>query len=271
MAIELIFEDNKKTPSSILLKSSSYGQHIHFSAGVNNLLNKALELRSTENIVYAFYDLAPNNSKTVNRYYHLVEDILTNKALYYNIYLVPILCIEFYICKFLLQNNLIALPKDETLALEAMIPNFNYSSVPIKFKTWEYTANSIEHLFKHLIKQHYLPCIHNKFEYEDDDNKIRKSPSLCGLFYEKDCTCDLRYCHFKCRMTMQYKSEKLYFLLPVFFVEGTRCAPSSDSAVHPYHNITVTELANERQLFYSELCEGLGVAKISIHIMDWKV
>ncbi len=271
MAIELVFEDNKKTPSSILLKSSSYGQHIHFSGGVNNLLNTALELRGTENIIYAFYDLVPNNSRTVNRYNRWIEDILINKTLYYNIYLVPIVCIEFYICEFLLQNNLIALPKDEILALEAMIPNFNYSSVPIKFKTWEYTANSIEHLFKHLIQQHYLPCIHNKFEYEDDDNTIRKSPSLYGLFYEKDCTCDLRYCRFKSRMTIQYKSEKLYFLLPVFFIKNIRYAPVSDDTVFPYHMITITELVKERQHFYNELCEGLGAAKISIHIMDWKV
>lgn len=271
MAVELVFEDNEKTPSSVLLKSSCYGQHIHFSGGVNNLLNRALELKGTDNIVYVFYDLAPNNSKTVNRYNRWVEDILINKVLYRNIYLIPIICIEFYICKFLLQNNLTMLPKDETLALKAMLPNFNYSSVPLKFKTWEYTANSIEHLFKHLIKQHRLPCMHNKFEYEDENSKIRKRSSLSGIFYERDCTCDLQYCCFKNRMTIHYKSENLYFLLPVFFTEDTKHTPLSKNKELPYRRITVAELKEERQCFYNELCEGLGVAKLSIHIMNWNV
>lgn len=112
---------------------------------------------------------------------------------------------------------------------------------------------------------------HIKFEYEDENSKIRKRSSLSGIFYERDCTCDLQYCCFKNRMTIHYKSENLYFLLPVFFTEDTKHTPLSKNKELPYRRITVAELKEERQCFYNELCEGLGVAKLSIHIMNWNV
>lgn len=265
MSVELVFEDKETTPSSVLLRSSGYGTHIHFSGGVRKLLDEAVKLRGSNNIVYAFYDLAPNNSKTVNRYNQYVEDIKINKELYYNIYLVPIICIEFYICKYLLQKNLILLPEDETVALQALLPNFDYSLVPKRFKEWKYTAESIEHLFKHFINQHRLRCFHNSFEYDKTDS-IRKPTSLSGIFYEKSCSCDARYCIFKSRVTLQEKAEGLYFLLPVFFLKDDKHKELTTSLGLTCYDIDMVELQSERQSFYNDICESLGTVRVRVHI-----
>lgn len=266
MSVELVFEDKETTPSSVLLRSSGYSTHIHFSGGARKLLDEAVKLRGDNNIVYAFYDLAPNNSKTVNRYNQYVEDIKTNKELYYNIYLVPIICIEFYICKYLLQENLISLPKEETDALYALLPDFDYGLVPKKFKEWKYTADSIEHLFKHFINQHHLRCFHNRFEY-NKMGSIRKLTGLSGIFYEKSCSCDIKYCPFKSRLTLQEKAEGLYFLLPVFFLKDDKHKELAVSLGLTCYDIDLVELQSERQSFYDDVCESLGVVRVRIHIM----
>ena len=103
MSIKFLFEDNEQTPSSILLKNSYKGADIYFSNGSSLILSKVKELRKIFNDdIYIFYDLVPDNEVTVKGYTDLVRALKLN---YSNVYVLPIICIEYFICISLYKFN----------------------------------------------------------------------------------------------------------------------------------------------------------------------
>lgn len=104
MSVKLIFEDHDRTPSSVLLKSGLYGNHIYFSGGCSRLLDKideVLKYKDTE-AIYVFYDVPPDNSIAVEKYYQFIDEMISCSD-YDCVKVIPIICIEYFICKMLFQ------------------------------------------------------------------------------------------------------------------------------------------------------------------------
>lgn len=219
MSVVLLFEDSDKAPSSYLLKGSGFGEHMEFSQGARKLLSKAVELRNGGNIVYAFYDLVPNNAKTISRY----DDMLgwmRDKSFYYDIYLVPIICIEYYICRYLYAHHLFVVSNSLNSLIEHVVATFDYAGVPEKYRRESYTGSSLEHMYKYILEEHKMQCFHNHFKYSSD-GKIRDCESISGIFYERDCVCERKFCRVNCTEKHQVKAEKLCCELPAFFIGGS--------------------------------------------------
>ena len=94
---KILFEDASNTPSSVLLNSSVYGENIYFSEGCSKILDKCISIMNPDDTIYILYDVSPNNTNTITGYNKLKEAIRENGLK--NVYVIPIICIEYYICQ----------------------------------------------------------------------------------------------------------------------------------------------------------------------------
>lgn len=266
MAVKFVFEDGENTPSSFLLKQSHHGKHIYFSNGVSQLLSKALEIKEPSDIVCMFYDVSPNNRKTVKGYELLVETLRQNADSMKDMFVIPIICIEYHICKVLYLNNwLYAIDPAEMALVQNLVAEFNYDDLPVDMKGDDYVATSLEHAYKNILSRLKMRCLHNSFEYSGD-SKVRKVPSIRGQFYEKDCVCDRKYCKIDCNETLKAKAEKLYCSLPVFAVDDDFHRNLLVSlGIHPVV-LSAEDIILERKIFYDKICHNMKLPLISINI-----
>lgn len=153
--IKFLFEDNLNTPSSILLKSSYNGKNIHFTSGnlESNILNK-IESLIDENdncTLVVFYDLPPNNKVIYNNYERPVDRVIENN--YDDVHIVPIICIEYYLIKFLVLYNYIPINNKNIELINNLVISFDYTnSSVINFVNKDtYRKNSLEHVYKQLL------------------------------------------------------------------------------------------------------------------------
>lgn len=260
MSVKFVFEDGENTPSSILLKNTYNKNNIFFSNGSSAVLRKACSVQNSGDKVYIFYDVAPNNAKTVNGYNMLVQNIRINNIK--NMYVIPIICIEYYICyMFYTYGYLMISDKNSQVYIDNLLINFDWQNLINQVKLNTYQTESLEHMYKSLLAMTKKACQQNSFKYT---NGVRDTNSRKGIFYEKDCACDLIYCPIKCRDDILLKAERLYTMLPVFAIE-------SDQHKEYLHNngIVIRERANSdikksRQEFYNNICKSMNVNGIRI-------
>lgn len=147
MSVKFVFEDGENTPSSILLKNTYNKNNIFFSNGSSAVLRKACSVQNSGDKVYIFYDVAPNNAKTVNGYNMLVQNIRINNIK--NMYVIPIICIEYYICyMFYTYGYLMISDKNSQVYIDNLLINFDWQNLINQVKLNTYQTESLEHCTK---------------------------------------------------------------------------------------------------------------------------
>lgn len=263
----IIFEDNMTTPSSKLLKSCYYGEKIFFSGGSRNLgimINKCLPLDD----LLVFVDVVPNNSYTVMTYRNL-NSMFHNEVKAGRLVIMPILCIEYILLKMLSRYEGVI---SKNTYIKHLVCNFDYQNASVQslINSNQKLTDSLERVFKFVLtdvsNRSKHRCLANSFEYTEKEKGIlvRNESSIKGIFYDKDCKCDSRYCRLGIRDSLELKAEKLYTTLPLFYV---------DNDVHREYlrkfgintkDCDITEVFNKVQEFYDIICKELGVASINI-------
>lgn len=264
MAIKMVFEDGENTPSSILLKNTFYGKNIYFSNGVSCVLDKAMQIKEADDIIYIFYDMSPNNRKTVKGYEDLVRVIHSDKQTYRNLYVIPIICIEYHICKMFDKYQYFCTKNAKALEMiDKLVKTFDWEHILEDIKDDQYTGASLEHVYKNILDLQRMPCLHNRFQYNRND-MTRNLLSPEGIFYEKDCVCERKFCSINCEDIMIVKAERLYSSLPVTVGKTEEyCKLRDDLEIEDKMH---EEIKAERQQFYRMVCNNmkLKMPKISI-------
>lgn len=266
MSVKLLFEDNEKSPSSVLLKHSMHGDNIYFSGGSSKLLDKLGEIYEPQDIIFVMHDVSPNNRWTIKFYDTFVQEIKCNQQYKDRVYTIPIVCIEYYLCKFLNEYHYLVINNSEIKELSKAIVDepFDYSRVPVSILNIDKLRNSLEKMYKHIIKNQAMKCMNNRFEYDKATNLRRDS--LFGIFYEKDCTCEDFYCKAKVKDNISIKAERLYTSLPVFAVESKEHREVINKLGIVLKNIDMQTLQFEMQNLYNEICDSMGIHRIKINI-----
>ena len=264
MAVKFIFEDGENTPSSILLKQSYYGKYIYFSNGVSKLLDTAIAIKNAEDIVYMFYDVSPNNRITVKGYETLVDMLKQNKKLYKDIYVIPIICIEYHICKILDKDHCLYTKDKKALEMiEKIVRDFDWETLSPYIKNDTYIGESLEHAYKNIISLLAMRCMRNEFEYVGKTNE-RRPESIWGIFYEKDCICERKYCNIDCSDSLEIKAEKLYRSLPIIVLKINKKLLSDLDDKIPF--LSNAEIVIERRYFYKKICTNMKLPMPSIYM-----
>lgn len=265
--MKILFEDYVKAPSSVLLSNSYYGINIEFSGGCHKLASDIKRLLLDGDNVLAFVDVVPNNQDTIKLYESLQvdfsKDIDSGRLV-----LCPILCIEYYILRMLVDYGYLDVAK--SIYLTNLIVRFNYSNEELQnkinqSKKW---VESLERFLKYVlinesnrIKQR---CIKNNFEYEEKDGKLIRKPSINGIFYEKDCNCERKYCRLNSTDDIGLKAERLYTSLPIFYVEDDIHRKHISNLGIDTKDCDLELKFKEIQEFYDLVCDELGVSRIKI-------
>lgn len=282
MSVKLIFEDNGRTPSSVLLKSSLYENHIYFSGGCSRLLDKideVLKYRDTEGI-YVFFDVPPDNSIAIEKYYQLIDEIISCND-YDCVKVIPIICIEYFICKMLFQYKYFPELNDFINELvQYSVEKMNYSGIREsyqKYRKYNVEYKSLERNYKYIVNSQILKCMHNRFEYESDGQT--KKDSISGIFYSGDCNCPKIHCYIGCEDKIELKAERLFALLPIFITEyPAECASETvcwgidddvrEKTLSEFGTriMTMTDESIRREClnFYSDICKQIGIPTINI-------
>lgn len=205
----LIFEDSDSTPSSLLLKSSFNGKNIYFSNGCG----KIASLYNGIDDLCVFYDVSPNNPKTTQGYNDLKQIIVTNS--WHKVVLLPIVCVEYIMIVMFDKYNYIGKQSnDNEEILNFVIRNFDWDKLSLNIKNNSFgTEESLEHICKRFISNQRMQCLHNSFKYDEAAN--HRMPSILGIFYEKDCDCERKYCYIDSTTSLREKAERLYVQLPL--------------------------------------------------------
>lgn len=275
MGVKLLFEDGNETPSSILLKHCGYGNNIYFSDGSSNLFNKLKEIYEEADNIIVFFDVPPNNKLAVKSYYNFIDIVKRELPYYKNISVIPIICIEYYICKFLRAYDY--LYTKNTVVSEMVkyaVVDFRYEEIlkvlPLNNKK---ARQTIEKVYKYIIANLELPCMRNEFKYLPN-TKIRDNKKMWGAFYEKDCNCyQVTYaegynyrqihCDIKCTDELRLKAERLYCLLPVFVVNDSNSVFIKEMGIRLKH-VGIQDVISKMQIFFNEICDTMGEPKIYV-------
>lgn len=265
MAIKLLFEDKEDTPSSILLKKSMYGENIYFSGGCHQIIRQIKILKSDEkDIIYVFYDVSPNNEFTVKYYKNLVYEVKADIGLRKSVHVVPIVCIEYYLCKFLYKYGYLYTKNNKVqILIDKLVNEFKYEDVAQDIIKGVGASDSLEKIYKYIIKNLGLQCLHNSLEYESD-GKNRKANSLRGIFYIRDCICDRKYCRIDSTDSLQFKAERFYTSLPVFVVVSKEHEYKLSEYGISIDSIDNNELQKKIQDMYNMICASMNLNTIHI-------
>lgn len=210
--------------------------------------------------------VSPNNRWTIKFYNSFVQEIKREQQYRDKVYTVPIVCIEYYLCKFLNEYKYICISNNEIKELnEAIVEKpFNYYKVPSSILSIDKLRNSLEKMYKHIIKNQDMKCMSNRFEYDRVTNS--RINSLFGLFYDRDCTCEDFYCRIGIKDSIDIKAERLYTSLPVFAVESEEHREAIDKLGVALENIDIQTLQFKMQGLYDEICDSMGIHRIKINI-----
>jgi hypothetical protein len=260
--IKFIFEDSDNTPSSLLLKSCYNGDNIHFSNGGSAIsLFRSIKKCKESDLsctVIVFFDFPPNNIHAYNNYEYLI-DYIDNSG-YTNVYVVPILCIEYYIIKLLVEYNYIDIRNNSISLVNNLIKDFNYNSSFVqKYISSKYNSESIEHVYKSLLSDlaSYNKCCKNSFRY-NKDNSINTS-AVDGKFYINDCNCERKFCKKNCTDNLVCKAERLYTELPIFdIIDDSHIKLLSELGISTKLK-DLGELYDDLIIFFDNISKRLGV------------
>lgn len=262
MAIKFVFEDGDNTPSSILLKSGYHGSNIYFSGGCGMLYDKACSIQEPGDIVYMFYDVSPNYQKTVDGYNEVIRIIRQDNIK--DMYVIPIICIEYHIWKMLYKYNYITMVgKNKDVFIDNLVKDFNWQKLmSYNLNLTTYVTESLEHMYKNLFKD-VRQCQKNTFNYR---NGVRDVSSPLGRFYVVDCNCNRSECKIDCTDNLLLKAERLYTELPIIAVESEEHKEYLKNMGICCKGITLSDIRKERQEFYDKICNSMNINGINIVI-----
>ena len=258
---KILFEDASNTPSSVLLNSSVYGENIYFSEGCSKILDKCISIMNPDDTIYILYDVSPNNTNTRTGYNKLKEAIRENGLK--NVYVIPIICIEYYICQMFYKFHYFNYSKNLSDLIDNLVKTFNYNEVLDRISKDKNLSESLEHIYKHIIENQGMICIHNKFRY-DSNGKTRIKNDPRGIFYVKDCNCDRRYCKINSTDSLELKANRLYTELPIYIVDSNDKQTILKEMQIEIYPTTIDEVLQKQQDFYDNICEEMGINSIKV-------
>lgn len=254
--VKFIFEDSEESPSSKLLKSCYDGADIYFSGGGNaekiqRVIDNCLE-EDKECKIIVFFDLPPNNRSVYVNYEALLARLLEN---YTNVYVIPIMCIEFYLLKFLLDYRYIILTEEQQELTENLIFNFDYKNSHVQefINKNAYRINSLEHAYKELLRElvNKSKCMLNKQEAQ--------SNTFHGKFYVEDCSCDKKFCKIDCRDNLGLKAERFYSELPIFILKDKEHKKLFSTFQIDYEQVSLDTLFDDICTQFTLICESMEI------------
>lgn len=252
---KFVFEDNDSTPSSLLLKSSYNGSNIEFASSSSRVYKHLMELSTVSGITscIVFFDVVPDNRATVKWYQTLLEDLKEANP-YFEVYVLPIPCIEFYILKFLYNYSYLSCKPEHKNLIENLVVNFNWKNAKVYLKSLSY-GDSLEKLYKSLLANQNMPCLRNR-------NAARNA--LIGKFYREDCDCNREFCKTDCRDCVSLKAERLYTSLPIFDVISEQHSEYLKKLGIEVCRVEIEDVMRRCYEFYSSICSQLGKPNINM-------
>ena len=261
--IKFLFEDRYDTPSGILLRNSYNGDNILFAGGGNssNMFKSIENCIDNNTKVIVFFDLPPNNEKVYKNYEALLDKLLESD--YTEVYIIPIICIEYYILKFLVENKYLVIDDKNVEIVNNLIFSFDYSNEKVqRFINYsDYRKSSLEHVYKDLLK--FLvsrsKCMLNSTQYNSNGDIVEDS--FHGVFYKSNCTCDRKFCRSNCYASLKEKAERLYTELPIFDTLDDMHISFLDSLDIKVRDKDFKRLFDEIELLFDEICKSMCIPK----------
>lgn len=234
-----IFEDNENMPVSKLL---SIRGSVYFSCGSRGLGRKLDSLYNGQDAIIIFFDFVPNNINTHNLYLQLLSHIYESG--YVSVYIVPILCIEYYVLKMLIECYAFKVGKEYNDLLECLIKNFKWENVPEEKK-----LISIEVLLKRVLNNSIKRCMRNE-------------SGVGGQFYTTDSiNCNILNSNYpRCKDacgSLYKKFYNLYTSLPIFDDELLCESVENDN----YNDAGIDVVLNKMDEFYYIIFQNMGLEK----------
>lgn len=200
MSVVYIFEDNENMTSSALLKESFNGNNIHFSNGNSMMYRKLRSIYNTSDTFILFLDVVVDNLSTIKLY----ENLLIKCEDLENVYIVPILCIEYYILKMLDEDKLLFVNQQDEELVKYLVRTFDCNELS---KEKQEIKTTLEKRYKYILNNQLCNCMKN----------IHIDNVSSSSFYLSDCVCESN-CDFAVIQDSLLKSEKLITSLPIFDV-----------------------------------------------------
>lgn len=195
-----IFEDSPYSPGSMLLSENIEGIRFIFSGGADNMLDDIVRICNSDinDIVYAFADTVPDNRITMDKYSIMVQTVTLYEKR--NVFVIPILCMEYFIIKMLSLYYDFKVSKDkESMYLSYIInEDFKYP-VP--------GGKTLEKCYKDILNSNIRNCMINNVSGGN------------GKFYRINCKdCNRVNCRLKVseNESLISKALCLYTRFPIF-------------------------------------------------------
>lgn len=256
---KFIFEDNDSTPSSLLLKASYNGDNIIFANGgcAANILKSIERYKDCELIV--FFDLPPNNEHAYRNYEKLVDIVIDRE---YNVHIIPILCIEYFILRFLIQCHYLPVGEKYVELVTDLVFDFNYSSNYVQdfVRVNSYRSASLEHVYKDLLitLTNKSKCMLNCIQHDKSGNIVYDSHY--GIFYTADCKCEPKFCRINCSAKLQEKAEQFYTKLPIFCTVNNSHATYLNKLGIKTKEENFESLYDDVIMFFEKICSSMDIA-----------
>lgn len=212
--MRILFEDNANSGISRLLLG--FDDSIIFTSGSQNIYN---EIRDSSEFDIIYYDVVPDNYRTVKGYNKLIDLINTDKL--FKI-VIPIPCIEYFcICCWL---------EGET-QFRNILQSYWLNSVNYRGKAL--STVSVEKFCKSFLNC-YSNCLNNTTKH-------------CGKFYVSDCLCSKIIDLCDRRLTLKEKCYELYSSLPLVI----KSASNDNIKINSVEQLI--KLVNQWYYFYDSL------------------
>ena len=229
----VLFEDNVRTPSSCLIRSSNpFGRATFFADGASQVLDHLKEIVSQSNLVLVYMDLVPNNTSSIQAVSDVLNWIVATEA---SVLLVPLICTEFHILQAVSKHY--DVPDEVEHLLDLRFSNL-VRSAEKQYKDClnKVVGNALSHCF---------------------NNENKRSNSRYGLWYKQDCKGICNTCRAGgSELSSISKAYDFCLSLPVF--AGSRqFYDVHKSDVSPMH---LSDLYQSRFLFYNQLCSSLSLS-----------
>lgn len=248
-----VFEDNENTPSSKLLRQNIEGVRFCFSNGAYHVAQLVEDLCNEEGSsnyeIMVFIDYVPMNYYTYDSYITLLD---IKEELYWKkntkIYILPIVCIEFYILKMLSSFYEFEISERFSDLYDSLITDLSFDHAVLK----EFT--SLEKAYKFLLQQSKKRCMINK----NSENKVR----IEGYFYKYDCVdCGRRLCaNKKNSVVLKEKAMHMYTSLPVFIIVSEEQKKYMEELGISIEYNSVEEVVEELRRFIKSIFRKMGIS-----------
>lgn len=300
MCVKLLFEDSPGQPISDLLKASMNGENIEFSKSYSNLFKKAIELIDNgASAVIIFRDFPIDNKIACQDYTFLRTSINqrnVDSGTILPIYVVPIICSEYIMCKMILRYGYLFPSEDfKKRLLDCTVKSFDYlkahelvmggpieefltpDKIPkgkslssaelerLATKHRKKAIKSTEKLFKYILRH-----------FKQQACLSAKANSGDSKFYRENCNCKIECsnCEIKCTDALSLKAERLYTSLPIFTLSEEHQEHLKNLSVD-YEKINLKELKDDLENFYNNMYNNILQSGLKLEteldepIIDW--